>query len=508
MEFLYKFKIWKRLYFVFGLIILLSVINLVYNIRNLNSSKESVISMNLSLLSIDYLIEADRDAYQSSIAISQILQPHVNENEEAFNEHVVEIKENINQLSERYTGFSEIFNVKQTDEFEKIDNDFWVNYKGLSRITDSIVYSVRKKDFNHASYLYFNTYQKYFKPMRASLNSFTEIHLKESETSYNSNLDISDNIRNNSIIIFFVILIVFLVSGLILTRSIASPLTKSVDITQKVSAGDLTNEINVTGNDETSLVLKSLKTMSVKIGEIVSVIKTSSENFSQSSAQLSETSQKIASGVRNQASASDQISSSIEEIGASINQNTDNAYQTEKVAIKAVENIKVANESVVLTIDAMKQILQKVTVISEIAAKTNMLALNAAIEAARAGTHGKGFAVVANEVKKLADNSKVAAKEINDISVSSVQIAEQSGKLLASVIPDIQNTAKLIQEISATSQEQNSAVSQITSAVQQLSHVVQQNSSLAEELAASSEEVTAQSGQLLDSISFFRIKNN
>jgi len=137
-----------------------------------------------------------------------------------------------------------------------------------------------------------------------------------------------------------------------------------------------------------------------------------------------------------------------------------------------------------------------------------MLALNAAIEAARAGTHGKGFAVVANEVKKLADNSKVAAKEINDISVSSVQIAEQSGKLLASVIPDIQNTAKLIQEISATSQEQNSAVSQITSAVQQLSHVVQQNSSLAEELAASSEEVTAQSGQLLDSISFFRIKNN
>jgi len=153
----------------------------------------------------------------------------------------------------------------------------------------------------------------------------------------------------------------------------------------------------------------------------------------------------------------------------------------------------------------MRTIIQKISVIKEIAEKTDLLAVNAAIESARAGEYGKGFAVVASEVRKLAEHSQKAAKEIDEISMTSVQTAELSGKLLAEVIPQIQNTAKLVQEISATSMEQNSGVNQISQSIQQLTSIVQQNSALSEELASSSEEVSAQAQLLLENVSYFKI---
>ena len=195
-------------------------------------------------------------------------------------------------------------------------------------------------------------------------------------------------------------------------------------------------------------------------------------------------------------------------MAASINQNTDNARLTEKLALQAVDNIKIANDSVIHTLDDMKMIIQKISVIKEIAEKTDLLAVNAAIEAARAGESGKGFAVVATEVRKLAEHSQLAAKEIDDLSVSSVLTADKSGQLLASVFPEIQNIAKLIQEISASSIEQNTGAVQINSSVQQLSQVVQQNAALAEELASSSEELTGQASLLLETVSFFKTTRN
>jgi len=196
----------------------------------------------------------------------------------------------------------------------------------------------------------------------------------------------------------------------------------------------------------------------------------------------------------------------MEEMTSNIQQNTDNAQQTEGIARQAAGDASKGGESVSRTVEAMRQIADKIAIIEEIARQTNLLALNAAIEAARAGEHGKGFAVVAAEVRKLAERSGMAAAEISELSASSVDIAEQAGKMLEKMVPDITRTAELVLEISTASHEQTTGSSQIKNAILELDRVVQQNSAESEELAASSEELAGHAAQLQQVIGFFRLR--
>ena len=265
------------------------------------------------------------------------------------------------------------------------------------------------------------------------------------------------------------ILLTILVIWYINKRVIIEPIKKVQQFINKLAKGELNTTIVQNSDDEIGEFSKSLNITIEKIKEVITGVIGSSENFVASSRELSISAQSISSGANEQASASEEISSAIEEFTSSVNQTAANAIQTEKIASQANETIKVANDSVIGTIQAMQTIIQKISIIKEIAEKTDLLAVNAAIESARAGEYGKGFAVVASEVRKLAEHSQKAAKEIDEISISSVQTAELSGKMLAEVIPQIENTAILVKEISSTSAEQNAGIVQIGQAIQQLS---------------------------------------
>jgi methyl-accepting chemotaxis protein len=193
----------------------------------------------------------------------------------------------------------------------------------------------------------------------------------------------------------------------------------------------------------------------------------------------------------------------MEEMVSNIKQNADNASQTDKIANKSAKDAAESGKSVLEAVSAMKEIANKISIIEEIARQTNLLALNAAIEAARAGEHGKGFAVVAAEVRKLAERSQKAAAEINQLSATTLRVSEKSGEMLDKLVPDIQRTAELVQEISAASKEQDTGAEQINKALQQLEKVIQQNASASEEMASTTEELTGQSDQLVSALGFF-----
>ncbi len=240
-----------------------------------------------------------------------------------------------------------------------------------------------------------------------------------------------------------------------------------------------------------------------KIVKIINEAQMTSSTFSNSSGEIkfssdavNNTAQDLAGGSSEQASNIEEITSSMEEMGATISQNSENAKTTSKLAKDTATKAEEGGNAVYETVEAMKKISDKISVIEDIAYQTNLLALNAAIEAARAGDYGKGFAVVAGEVRKLAEKSQVAAQEISDLTTSSVEVSEQAGRLLEEIVPQIKQTSDLIQDIDTASEEQSNGVTQINVAMEQLNEVVQQNAATSEELSASSEELTATSEQL------------
>jgi methyl-accepting chemotaxis protein len=221
--------------------------------------------------------------------------------------------------------------------------------------------------------------------------------------------------------------------------------------------------------------------------------------------QLSSAAQAQSEGASEQAASTEELSSSMEEMSANIRQNSDNALQTQKIATKAAQDAEETAQSVSGAIDAVREISTRITIIEEIARQTNLLALNAAIEAARAGEAGRGFAVVAAEVRKLAERSQIAAKEITELSGTTSEVAEQAGQQLNALVPDIRRTAELVQEISASSNEQSAGVDQVNRAIIQLDKVIQQNAGTSEEMATTAEELAAQAEQLASAISYFNV---
>ncbi len=348
-------------------------------------------------------------------------------------------------------------------------------------------------------------------PVSDRFSQLVDVQLKVAEKEFNFSNTIYKQSRLMNIGIIALSILLSIVIGVLISRSLIKQLggepNYTAEVIYRIARGDLSVHVDVKPQDQSS-ILFAIREMVSKLSQIISEVRSSADSLSSASEELSSTAQSLSQAATEQAASIEETSASMEEISASIGQNNDNAKVTETIATTSAQEANQGGTAVKNTVDAMHKIAEKINIIDDIAYQTNLLALNAAIEAGRAGEHGRGFAVVASEVRKLAVRSQTAAKEIGELAGSSVSLAENAGKLLDAIVPAIKKTASLVQEISAASNEQTTGSNQITTAITQISIATQQNSSSAEELYSTAEELTSQAVQLQQIMEFFTLKSS
>lgn len=332
--------------------------------------------------------------------------------------------------------------------------------------------------------------------------------------SYTANLDqaiarseaslIAD--RRNLILAGAGAALVLLISAALFLRVLSRGLAQSISLARQVAAGNLRTVVEARGDNEIADLQRALNDMVLRLRETVRSISTASGNLVAGAEQVSGTSESLAEGAAVQAASTDEVSAAVEQMSANISASSENASTTNEIAKRVSLEAQRSVETVSKAVQAMKIIGERINVLQEIARQTDLLALNAAVEAARAGEHGRGFAVVATEVRKLAENSQLAAAEISGLSKETVDTATRAGEMLQSLLPEIQETSNLVDGISGASRELAIGSTQINEAMQRLDRVTQENTTASEQLSSAAIELTSQAEQLAEALVFFQIE--
>jgi methyl-accepting chemotaxis protein len=323
--------------------------------------------------------------------------------------------------------------------------------------------------------------------------------------------NIADQIQLKIKILMLILVGIAMTIGMLISvgiaRSISRPLGTLVCRLQDITRGDgdLAKQLDESSQDEIGEVARLFNSFVHNLARVIGEVRGAASSLAAAASQISSSAQMLSHGTSEQAASVEETTTSLEQMSASITQNAENSRQMEQMALKGAQDMEQGASAVVESVQAMKTIAEKITIIEDIAYQTNLLALNAAIEAARAGEHGKGFAVVATEVSKLAERSQGAAQEISSLAVSSVRVAERSGELLKELAPVIRKTAEMVQEVATASREQSVGVEQINRAMSQVDQVGQRNASAAEELSGTAEQMAVQAESLQRLMSLFRI---
>lgn len=328
-----------------------------------------------------------------------------------------------------------------------------------------------------------------------------------------SNRLVYEQVRKSAVNVAIGLLVLLAVQSaaiiLLVKQGISTPLLKLAQTARQIGEGKLNIQVaEDASRHELGQALRAIADMVAQVRRVIEEVKIAAEHVTSESQTMIAMASQMAEGANSQAAAAEETSSSMQEMSANIRQNSENALQTEKMATAMADNALTSRQTVEEAVNAIQEIARKIQVIGDITRQTRMLSLNATIEAARAQEQGRGFAVVASEVRALAERSQTAATEINQLAGVSVTIAEKAGTMLASLTPDVQKTASLIQEISAASKEQNSGAEQVNRAIQQLDQVTQQNSATSEELRSTAETLAEQAAQLQQAIAFFQTEDS
>ncbi|RPH33652.1 MAG: methyl-accepting chemotaxis protein [Bacteroidales bacterium] len=341
---------------------------------------------------------------------------------------------------------------------------------------------------------------------------FTPIQIGNSTTPWSllvvSPLDVVLEQSKNTLKLLIIIgLAGIIVLGIVISivaNRLVDNIIQFINFSKHINNGDLSKSITISRSDEIGDLASSLEGMKNSLSKMVSSIKEGSGNIAIATNALSQSSNQLASDANKQAAIVEEVASSMEEIVANIQQNSHNAKETEIIIKIAADGVKKGSTATFQASESMQQIANKVKIITDIAFQTNLLALNAAVEAARAGEHGRGFSVVAAEVRKLAERSRLAADEIVTLIDNGVKTSNNAGETLKKIIPDIERTVVLIQEITSASIEQSEGSNQVSNSIQEINQITQANSISSEEIASNAEELSLHAEQLMQLIQFFK----
>ncbi len=313
--------------------------------------------------------------------------------------------------------------------------------------------------------------------------------------------------RRIMLVIMALSLVVIVVVWLVLSGALTRPIARSVAFAKAIAEGDLTRSLTVKSRDEVGELAAALTAMSAKLSDVVASVQSGAGQVAKGAQEISKSAMSLSQGATEQAASTEEVSASVEQMSATVKQNADSSMLTESIARKSAADAAAGSGAVFESVKAIEAIAERISIIDDIARQTNLLALNAAIEAARVGEEGKGFAVVAGEVRKLAERSQLASGEITQLSEDTRAKARGAGDTIKQIVPDIERTSELVQEIAGASKEQSAGIDQIARAMTQLDTVVQRNASASEEMASMAEELSGQSDYLARAVAYFKIGN-
>jgi methyl-accepting chemotaxis protein len=539
MSWFYDLKISSRLVAGFIVVLLLTVFLGLFSIEVLHdvNEKSSEIEANW-LPSARYTAEMRTHITEYRVIE---LQHVITESDEEMAQYERDLSRVLDTLGKKVTAYTPLINSDQErKKFEEFDAA-WTKYQEVSRRVIELSRPLRTQE---AHAVFREDGERAFVTAVERLVDLVDINTKGAIDASRAGDALYESSHRAVLGVLACCVLIGVFLALFIARGIARPLSEAVSAADRLALGDTAIRFGVMYKDETGRLLTSMQRMvesmtqmagiagsiaggnlnvainprsdkdtlglalaemAARLKSIIAEVREGAGSLAMASSQVSSASQSLSQGTSEQAASVEEMSASLEQMSATILKSSDNSRQMEQMATKSAADAGESGKAVEETVRAMRSIAERISIVEEIAYRTNLLALNAAIEAARAGEQGRGFAVVASEVRKLAERSQEAAKEIRGFASTSIEVAERSGKLLSALVPVSESTAHLVREVAMSASEQSVSVSSIGKVVGHVDQVTQRNASAAEELASTAEELSSQAEALDQLMRFFQI---